>query len=379
VGEAISLVSCLEGAFATVVIWKICQTLRHPKLAFAVALSSGYLLLFHGSTEVYALPTAILALWILAIQRVDRGEWPALALPMVFAFMAWTHLVTFFLFPSLVLSGWLYRERIASRDLRYWIEGPMIACGVLVLFPIIEMNLDADLMHPLNEIFGPPKIGTYYPFFSMEHLWLKLSFLWIGTGVVLPFALLALWRNRTDRVVLQIGSLSLCALVFFVAFHPDLGYDDWDLFLFPSLPISILGAYYISQSNRRHSLAAVVMAVFLTIWIPRVPVWARLQERGLSKVAIDKFPTDARVLLDDRYPVEHSALWVGGGMHTLSIHRSGDLVRWKVFRTAPGETLSVSLPEERVSGPFASQVHAMAAEPVEDGLTPSAPPDGSPR
>ncbi|MCA9428208.1 MAG: hypothetical protein KC994_24220, partial [Candidatus Omnitrophica bacterium] len=57
VSWSISMVSCLAGSVSVTLAWLLCRNEDRGALRFILILTSGYILLYHGSVESYALPT----------------------------------------------------------------------------------------------------------------------------------------------------------------------------------------------------------------------------------------------------------------------------------------------------------------------------------
>jgi hypothetical protein len=347
VSWAISLASCLAGAAAVVILWKLCRGRENARLTFALTLASGYSLLFHGSVESYALPTCLLAVWILAIRKIEEGKWPAGWIGVVFAAMAWCHTMALCLVPALALTAWLHRDTW-RKDAPYWSLGFLLAVGLYVFTDVLHIGEGAgfDTLPQMFRDSGPKEYG---PLLSLKHIEIKACFLWLATHLTLPAALAWVWKKPHDAETIQIAALSACALAFLVLFHPDAGYFDWDLFLFPSLPVAVLAARFVAASPRRNLFAAVWVTAFLSLWLPRIPVWAQLRDRGLAEVTLLNVPNDRRILLDDRHPVATPTFKVQGGWHTVSLLKHGERTRWKAFEAVPGRQVNLRLPEGSVA------------------------------
>lgn len=357
---SISFASCLFGALSVLVLRKVTAGWQRPWLGFLLTLCSGYLLLYHGSIEAYALPTLFLSLWILAIVRVEQGRWASWSIPAVFAGMVWCHFMGFFLLPALAFSAWVYRERVRT-DWAYWVAALGVAMGVYVTTTWLRVGQGLGF-EGVGVLFADTVEKDFGPFLSLKHLTIKAYFLWVGTGLTLPFAVIAVWRNRRNPDILQIAALALCALGFLVGFHPDTGYRDWDLFCFPSLPLAVLAARFVSQSSHPRSFAAVWLLAFLSVWTPRIPVWANLSNRGLAEVRIVNFPADRSIRVDQRYDVPNSTFRIQGGAHTVSVMKGGERTLFKQFTVSPGDRIELEVPVESVPVPFAEKIRALTYE-----------------
>ncbi len=339
----ISFASCVAGAVAVVVLWELCREAKSPIHLFILTLASGYALLFHGHIEAYALPTCLLAVWVLAIHRAAQGRSSSGAPALAFAGMAWCHTMALCLSPALLLTAWVHRGRL-RRDWRAWGLAGLAFAGLYVFTDVLQMGHGPGFEN-LPALLSGTGPKEYAPLLSSKHLAVKAHFLWVATHVTFPFALVAVWRTRGHGETLQVAGLVVCGLAFLILFHPDAGYLDWDLFLLPSLPIAVLGARYVAASPRLAFLTILWIAGFLAVWLPRTPVWARLSERGLAEVEIVNFPPQAALKLDDRGHIRRATFKVQGGTHSVSVLQRGERTRWRVFFAAPGERLRIRLPE----------------------------------
>lgn len=346
VAWSISLASCLSGATAVVVLRRISQRLPQPRLTLTLLLSSGYLLLFHGHIEAYALPTLLLSVWILVIHKVDADEWRSGTLMLTFAAMAWCHTMTVALTPALLVGAFLYRHQLRS-EWRLWVLGVALLTGLYVFTDVLRIGHGPGF-ETLPQFLESSAPKEYGPLLSLKHLRIKAEFLWTGTHLSLLAAVVWSWRHWKEPVTLQVVSLALSALGLWFFLHPDAGELDWDLFLLPSLPVAYLGARYVAISPKPLLTATLWFAAFLTIWIPRIPVWADLPERGLAKVRLEGYSEDLRLKLDDRYDIHSDHLHIQGGMHTLARMASGERTRWRVFMVSPGEEKTIRVPEPTV-------------------------------
>ena len=367
IGNSISLVSCLAGATTVLILWYATRGLRHPNLTWCLILCSGYTLNFHGAIEIYAIPTAMIAVLILSIHQVGRNAWPNQTIPLALLGLSVCHLFGVLLLPALLVSAYLHRARMTVRDRITWMECVILIPLVFLVISLWTHNEGNRFDNPIREFFCPIEgLPSYLPIWSLKHLTIKGYFLGLGTGIALPFAIWRVWRDYRDTEIIQVAAIAGISLIFLSLFHPDIGYRDWDLFLFPSLPIAYLGAPVVAESSRRIMLSLIWIAVFFSMWLPRIPVWAQLSERGLAEVRIVNPPDSARLRLDDRYPVERTPFWVGGGIHSISVRRSGERIRWKVFQAHPGTVIHLRLPEGRVPGPFSDQIQRLKQESEEE-------------
>ena len=365
VGWSISLASCLAGTFSVVLAWWMYSEKKEGIRELLLVLCSGYLLLYHGTIESYALPTAILMLWIYSIDRVAKNKWPTYTIAFSFVLMAWCHLMAFFLFPSLLATVWFYREQIRKKDWPFWFLAAVLGGWLYVFIDVLQIGQGEgfgfrDLFYHTH-MPGTKDTGT---FLTLQHLKIKLYFLWVSTHITLPFALMGFWKERGNPFVVQVGGMLVGALVMVVFFHPDCGYDDWDLFLLPSLPAAVLGARCVVQMKWRNGISVIWVLAFLSLWVPRIPVWARLSERGLATVELSPFPGDRQVYWvhgesQHYYLVPDSTFRVPGGTHKIAVKKRGYVTQFESFEVHPGDQIELTVPIKDIEVPFAERIRKL--------------------
>lgn len=358
----ISLTSCFFGAVGVVVLKRLCQRLPNPQLTLALLLSSGYLLLFHGHVEVYALPTLLLAIWILAIHKTEACEWESGSLMLAFTGMAWCHTMAIALFPAL-LAGFLINRQRIHQEWRLWVLGLSLLAGLYVFTDILHIGHGPGF-ETLPQFLDTSVPKEYAPLLSLKHLKIKAEFLWIGTHLSLIAAVAWIRCSGMDRVTIQVMCLAVCSLGLWFFLHPDAGEMDWDLFLLPSLPVAYLGARYVVSCRWKAACSVLWFTAFISIWGARIPVWANLSQRGLAEVTLEGYTEGLRLKLDDRYEIVSSTIKVQGGIHTISRLASGERTRWRGFIASPGDDLRVRVPEPTVPirGDFVPPLPGSAGE-----------------
>ncbi len=365
VSWSISFVSCAVGSLSVLLAWLMYKGREESLLGFFLVVSSGYLLLYHGSIESYALPTFVLMLWIFSIDRVHRRAWPTYTIAFSMVLMAWCHLMALFLFPSLMISAWIYREQIRRDELVYWIVAAIIGAWLYVFIDVLQYGQGQgfgfwDLFYH-TDMPGTEETGT---FLTAEHFQIKLYFIWVATHITLPFALFTCLRYRSDPFVLQVGGMLFGSIAMVVFFHPDCGYDDWDLFLLPSLPAAVLGALGVHRLPWRSVVAILWVLAFLSLWVPRIPSWARLSERGLAEVEIINFPSDRTVYwvhgeTTHYYKVTSPTFWPQGGAHRIAVEKPAYVTQFEDFEVSPGDQIDILAPIKDIEVPFADRIRRL--------------------
>lgn len=369
VAWGISLISALAGAAACCGLWELGrERYRNPMLPFLLVMASGFQILFYGHIEVYAVPTCALVFLIIVLRKIECGQWPPSSLLLIWSILLWCHLVALVLIPVLVFAAFQYKSSLFKGKIGF--AGLILPPVLFVLTDILQIGHGPglkDLVASFFERHERMEAGLSF----RDLVFMKVGFFWMATQISFPFAALALFRKPGDRFTQYMAILALCTLVFFVFFHPDAGKMDWDLFLLPSLPLAILGAEAVLQSRYRMVFIAGWIAAFLSVWIPRVPIWADLPNRSLGNVTLVDIPQGVNVRLDERYEIPGTSFRAPGGFHSLAVLFPGQRTRWKVFALKPGERLALNLPQ--TTAPV-SRPHAECPAEV---FSPSTPPGES--
>lgn len=351
---AINASSCLAGACFVYLVWRLLGGRPSPRPALGLIFSAGFMQLFFGHLETYALPMTCLVFLFLMIRRYLAGHLRAIHVAAVFSLGVCFHLVFWFLLP--VFGTLLRHSRRRRRDLFEITMGlsPAILLTVLMWFSsrlgIGEML--GDRFMPLFEV--EPGVSRHYALFSRVHVHEWLWFAWNSSHLALPIVALGLICRRFRRVpwaeVLLTSIVSFLVFTFF--WHPDARRLDWDLFSFTALPVVLLAIEMIREWRYRWVLVLVWVAVGISAALLAVKVVdaARLGARGEGTVLIRFDPnnraTTVAIVLDGhakKAEIRH----VLEGHHTVMVYQSLDgkiLKHTESFDMQPGETYEIVIP-----------------------------------
>ena len=220
-------------------------------VALGFLLTTGYMQLFFGYVENYALYMPGLLLYLLLGVRTLQRRMPLFAPALVLGMLLAHHRAFGIFGPSLLFLG--YRAWLARRDrVSTWKNATITSaamCCVPVCAAICLGVTGVDFKAYLGQLgdrdflpmFENPNIEKQYPVFSLAHI---LDFL-NQQLLAAPAACMALFVLRPNDVRRQ-PFLALCAavpLLFTFIASPELGaFADWDIFSLPALPLTLLTA-----------------------------------------------------------------------------------------------------------------------------------------
>ncbi|MDA0746579.1 MAG: tetratricopeptide repeat protein, partial [bacterium] len=278
--------SFASGLFYLALIFPIARTLgrnRTESIATgAFLLSAGFLQLFCGYVENYALLLPALLLYFLAGLRALQNQlspWiPALALafflPLHFAFLAFL--------PSLALLLWLCEKPTGLRSI-------IRASAPLVTLPLIVLTILFMLgIHPfayfkklasghLLPLFSEPDFYQPYRLFSLAHLLDVLN----QQLLVAPAACLTIFLIRKQKSLdppqLFLLTATLFSLLFTFLANPEIGaFRDWDILVLPALPFSLWAARRIAVQNPDRNLLAHIALLLVGAAALHTALWIGL-------------------------------------------------------------------------------------------------------
>ena len=269
--DAYRLYSYLAGLAYLLAVVPIVRTVaagrRGRAIAAAILLTPGYLQLFCGYVEIYAMAYAGVALYILVGLRVLKGTLPWWVAAGVAGLLLPLHFILLSLVPSLLFlvaaapagSGRAARSEenrpaasaLAPRPSRVLrgIASLSIAAALLLLI-LLAIGVDPRNYTlqasggNLLPFWSPPADNQAYHLFAPRHL---LDFL-NQQLLAAPAAVLVLllmrrtcWSARPDRLFLGLAAVAPLAATF--AVNPEIGaFRDWDLMAFPAVPLTVWAA-----------------------------------------------------------------------------------------------------------------------------------------
>jgi hypothetical protein len=268
--RAISFVSCLAGALAVLVLWRMFRGRPHTSVAILVTATAGFATLFYGHVETYAQPVAALLFHLLTLQRVTEGRWRPWTAVATFGLALAFHLVALFALPALALFliCELRRPAVSRRDWRNVLLAA-IPAGLFWLAITRRHYGGGELVgphfiQPLGELIRHP----WYVFTrnTAAEKWLFV----IWNGGVTPF--FALWifarairprrqGKKRDPLTLTLLAYFVCFLGFFAVWNPDAQTRDFDLFCFPWVIASVAVSRRVMELPARAVWVGLILGV----------------------------------------------------------------------------------------------------------------------
>lgn len=258
---AVAASSALAGGIALQVYWALC---RHP-LFLAINIVSGSFLVFAGEVESYAWVNLFLLLTFLAVERFIHEQWRAWPALLFFFIACSFHMMAIFYLPPLF---WILRKYPRLHAPEFLLPFSLFAAiYFLTNFGLESEGIDMDHTR-LVPFFEINRKGQLFTFFTWEHLEIKLYFHWIASffwgwivlwreydptvdfiawkkflffGIPLEWPALGfLWRWIRTPFHRYLLFCTLIGLLWNIAWHPDLGKLDWDLFSQMYIPFHVL-------------------------------------------------------------------------------------------------------------------------------------------
>ena len=226
-------------------------TPREKSIVLALLLSGGYLQLFFGYVETYALCLPGILLYLLLGLRVLEDRMSVLAPAILLSLLVNLHLVLALLAPSLLVLGW-HRHRNTRGCATRWRSG--LATGAVLCFIPLSAALflwltDIDPVTYLSRlgvshllpVLSEPGFHEPYRLFSLAHV---LDFLNLQ-ALAAPGAwmALALLDKRALGHHFYLLTAAAFPLVFTFLANPEIGaFRDWDFLSLPALPLTVWAA-----------------------------------------------------------------------------------------------------------------------------------------
>ncbi len=351
---AVNATSCVVGAFFVYFAWRLLGWGRARWLALGLLFSAGFMQLFFGHLETYALPMTVLLCLLLTIRRYFAGRARAIHVGALFSLGVASHLVFWFLVP--VFGTVLRHSHRKAKDLLEIVVGvtPALLLTYALWGPyrIGRGEMIGDRLMPLLHV--DPGLAKRFAYLSWEHLHEWLWFAWNASHVALPivivlFLLRRLPRGPWDEVL---RTTIVCFLVFTFVWHPDAGRLDWDLYSFTGLPIALLAGQAVRGWRFRWSIPIVsaMIAVSTVLLMVKVVDAARLGARGEGTVIISFDPSNraeiTTIVLDGRSK-KREIPHVLEGTHTVMVFQTEDHRIYKYsesFQIAPDQVYSIVVP-----------------------------------
>lgn len=274
--DAYRLYSYLAGLAYLLAVAPIVRTAvagrRGRAIAAAILLTPGYLQLFCGYVEIYAMAYAGVALYILVGLRVLKGTLPWWVAAGLVGLLLPLHFILVCLLPSLfflVAAAPAGPRGAAGPEENHQAASPcpprssrmlrgiaaLAIAAVLLLLILLAIGVDLRIYTSqasggnLLPLWSPPADNQAYHLFAPRHL---LDFL-NQQLLAAPAAVLVLllmrgrgWSPRPDRLFLALAAALPLGATF--AVNPEIGaFRDWDLMAFPAIPLTVWAALVLAR------------------------------------------------------------------------------------------------------------------------------------
>jgi len=357
---AINLVSSLAGFAFVYWAWRFVGAGSRRWMALALIGSSGFMQLFYGHIETYAMPTACLMLFFLTCRRYLAGQVRAITVGAVFSLGIFFHLIFWFLSP--VFIPLLLQSRHRRREALQFFVGltpAILLTLVLFRFDIGNGEMVGDRFMSLFAVPENVKQGGVkkrYALFSMDHLYDWLWFAWnsshLTTLIVLAGVILRRIPGKSWSVVLIVSLV--CFLIFTLIWHPDRGRMDWDLFSFTGLPMALLAVDILEQCQVRWVRFAVWGLIGISAFLlgGKVVDAARLGRRGEGTILIhlpNSLEANLWTIILDGHAKGSEIRHVLEGSHEVSVYygSNGKAAKFSErIEVEPGGVYEVYVPQE---------------------------------
>ncbi|MBZ0258529.1 hypothetical protein K8I31_20850 [bacterium] len=247
--NALSISSAIAGAIALQVLYSY----RNDPLFLAANLLAGSFLVFVGEVENYAWVNLFLILTFISIKRFlenDAPIWPAL---MFFFTAAFFHMLAFFYLPAVF---WAMRKRpIQAWEFLVPFSAFMVLqTAAVTMLPHEGIELSLNRLVPL---FKLQRKDQWFTFFSYAHLQIKAYYHFHAGILFLPLGwpiVIALRKRIQTPFLVFMLQCAILGLIWNTLWHPDLGWEDWDLFSQAAIPLHFLAGELLSEYWNRHKL-----------------------------------------------------------------------------------------------------------------------------
>ncbi len=232
-------------------------------LILVLLLTGGYVQVFFGYVENYALLFPGMLVYILLGYRALQGElspiFPAIAL----GFLTAIHFSMISFAPSLMVVLWpRQREQMTGHMGSRWGQAllPMLAASgtffvALLLIGVSPFSLlDLAGRSHLLPLFKDSNFYQPYGMFSTGHLLDLLNqFLLSSPGAILVLAMVGFRIDKSDSTNTFLLVVAGAPLLLVVLVNPEIGaFRDWDVLSIPALPLTVWAAYQLitREGNR---------------------------------------------------------------------------------------------------------------------------------
>lgn len=355
---AIALDSCVSGALAVVLLWRMFRDRGGWGWGLAVAATAGFTLIYYGHIETYAMSVTAMLFHLLAVQRTLEGRWPPWTLAATFTLMLLFHLIAIFMLPAaLTIAAIEIRKR--PPEARGWGK-LLLALSPVTLVWLIGFSGMANFAFdeavskeffvapPLELIKAPWLVLTHRDHRGDLSIVHKMWFMIWDGGF---FAILAPWvffRFRRERLTLCYLGYFLCFLIWTAVWAPLQYAPDFDLFCFPWVIATLAVARHLADLPGRSVWAGALLGANVLLFLIRPAVFAEVGNRGTAQVTLEDSPhlEEATIFLDESFKIGAGAYrYLPTGVHVVTLRRPQWPMLRRAFVAGEGEALRIRIDE----------------------------------
>lgn len=355
----IAFCSCLSGAFAVVIFWRMMRDRPAWGWAFGAAVTAGFTTLYYGHIETYAMSGTALLFHLLAVQRTSEDRWPVWSIPATFSIMLLFHLIAIFTLPAamLVTALEVRRRRLGPRALLP-VGLALLPCGLVWLVGFTEVfgvgfdvAMETEfLVAPVSElILKPWVVFTHIDARGDLSILHKLNFMIVNAGLLALLIPWAVGRFRHERVTLYFAAYFVCLLIWFLIWSPLQYAPDFDLFSFPWIVGVALVCLHLTRIRGRGAWLGLILGSNLLLFMARPAVFAELGERGVARLEVAATPLaeEATLYLDESFKLPTGTYrHLPARAHVFSVRRRGWPMIRRVALIEAGETWRVEIGDQ---------------------------------
>jgi hypothetical protein len=358
---AISLTSCLSGAFALVILWRMFRWRPRPLLAVAAVGSAGFTLIYYGHIETYAMSVTALLFHLLAVQRSVEDRWPMWTIVATYVLMLYFHLIAIFILPAVLLVLFLEarRRRIVARD---FLPLALAASPVLLIWLLTVSGLaylafdetvreDFFVAPPRELVLQPWKVFTHRDHRGDLSIVHKFWFTVWNAGFFAVLAPWVFWAFRRDRVTGFLLAYGLCFLAWKAIWSPLQYAADFDLFCFPWVVAAVVVGRHLAGLPFRAVWIGLLLGANVLLFLSRPAVFAEvgMRERASLTLAPGPWNDEVTVFLDESFKLpEGPYRYLPAGAHVITIRKAGWPMIRRTLVAEAGESFRIEIGEREL-------------------------------
>lgn len=359
---AIALCSCLSGAFAVVIFWRMLRGRVAEGWALAAAVTAGFTTIYYGHIETYAMSVTAMLFHLLAVQRTCEGRWAPWTVAATFTLMLCFHLIAVFILPAAALVAVIetQKRRLGAKGYgRIALALSPVTLVWIVGFTDLA-NFAFDEAVKQEFFIAPPAELILKPWLIFTHIDArgdltivhKFNFMVVNAGlfaVLIPWALL---RFRRQTVTLYFGAYLLCLLIWTAIWSPLQYAPDFDLFSFPWVVGIALVALHITQLRGRAVWLGLILGSNALLFLARPAVFAEIGHREEAKLHVADTPwaEGTTLFLDESFKLPVGIYpHLPARAHVFSVRRRGWPMIRRVVLIEEGETWRVEIGEQSLN------------------------------